>query len=63
MGNLKTYETFVRGNINESEILRIKIFTHEFISENEIEQINNMRLCDVQTLGKAKEWQVFVVTK
>ena len=61
MGNLKTYETFCRGNINENEIIKIKIFTDEFISENEIEQINNMRLCDVQGMRKIRGWQVFVI--
>lgn len=60
MGALKTYETFVHGNIDENEILKIKIFSHEPISEYEIEKINKMRLYEVQDIGKIKGWQIFI---
>ena len=58
MGDLKIYKTFVHGNIDETEIIKIKIYTHEPISEYQIKQINNMRLCDVQAMGKIRGWQI-----
>lgn len=58
MDDLKIYETFVRGNINENEIIQIKIFTHKNIGENVIKQINDMPLFQVEKLGKANGWQI-----
>ena len=58
MGDLKIYKTFVHGNIDKTEIIKIKIYTHEPISENEIEQINTMRLCDIEKIGRVRGWQI-----
>ena len=59
MEELKTYETFVRGNVDENEIIQIKIFTHETINEYVIKQINTMPLFQVEKLGKVNGWQIF----
>lgn len=58
MDELKSYETYARGNINENEIVPIKIFTHNTIDELTIKQINTMPCYKVQRLGKVKGWQV-----
>lgn len=58
MNELKNYETYTRGNVDENEIVPIKIFTHNNIDELTIKQINNMPYYKVQRLGKAKGWQV-----
>jgi len=42
MEELKIYETYTRGNVDENEIVPIKIFTHNTIDELTIKQINNM---------------------
>ena len=58
MGDLKVYRTFVHGNIDESEIIKIKIYTHNPIGDYEIKQINTMRLCDIEKIAKSRGWQV-----
>lgn len=55
---LKSYETYTRGNIDENEIVPIKIFTHNTIDELTIKQINAMPCYKVQRLGKVKGWQI-----
>ena len=52
MDELKSYETYTRGNVDENEIVPIKIFTHNTINEITIKQINNMPCYKVQRLGK-----------
>ncbi len=58
MEELKSYETYTRGNVDESEIVPIKIFTHNTIDELTIKQINDMPCYKVQRLSKIKGWQV-----
>lgn len=58
MNELRCYETFSRGNVDEKEIVKIKIYTHTPIDEFTIKQINNMPCYQVQRMGKIKEWQV-----
>ena len=58
MKDLKVYEKYAIGNVDKMEIVPIRIYTHETIDEITIKQINQMRCCDVQRLGKIKKWQV-----
>ena len=58
MDELKSYETYTRGNVDENEIVLIKIFTHNTIDELTIKQINAMPCYKVQRLGKVMGWQV-----
>ena len=58
MGELKSYETYSCGNVDENEIVPIKIYTHNAIDELTIKQINNTPCYKVQRLGKAMGWQV-----
>lgn len=58
MDELKSYETYTRGNVDENEIVPIKIFTHNTIDELTIKQINAMPCYKVQRLGKVMGLQV-----
>lgn len=58
MTDLKTYETFTRGNIDENEIVPIKIFTHNTIDVFTLNQIKDMPFDEVRKIGKFREWQV-----
>lgn len=58
MDDLKIIETFTKVNVDENEIVPIKIFTHNTIDELTVNQINAMPCYKVQRLGKVKGWQV-----
>ena len=58
MCELKSYETYTRENVDENEIVPVKIFTHNTTDEFTIKQINDMPCYKVQRLGKVKGWQV-----
>ena len=58
MEESKCYKTYTRGNVDENEIVTIKIFTHNTIDELTMKQINTMPCYKVQRLGKVKGWQV-----
>ena len=51
MSELKCYETFTRGNIDENEIVEIKIFSSNKIDELMIERINEMPFNEVEKLS------------
>ena len=61
MGELKSYETFALGNVDEKEIVRIKIFSHTPIDELTIKQINKTPCYKVQRMAKMMKWQVMVL--
>ena len=55
---LMSYVSYSRGNIDENEIVKIKIFTNKEIGETLIKQINKMPFYKVQELGKIKGWKI-----
>ena len=59
MGDLRTYETYTRGNIDKSDIVPVKIFTHNTIDEYTLERIKQMPFDEVRKLGKVMGWQVW----
>ena len=58
MEELKCYQTTARGNIVATEVVPIKIFTHNTLDESTIILINNMPFDEVRKIGKTMDWQV-----
>ena len=52
------YETFTRGNIDKTEIIKIIIYSSRKINDLVIKQINNMSYDDVQKLAHANKWKI-----
>lgn len=61
MNNLKFYKTFCKGNIDKTEIIKIKICTHESINDILLKQINELSCDEVYKLAKIKKWQIFII--
>ena len=59
MSELKCYETFTRGNIDENEIVEIKIFSSNKIDELMIERINEMPFNEVEKLSHVYKWKIW----
>ena len=53
-----SYVTYSRGNIDENENVKIKIFAKKEIDETLIEQINKIHFYKVQELGKIIGWKI-----
>ena len=59
MNDLLVYETYTKGNIDNTERIEIKIFTHKPISESTLKIINTMPYYEVERLSHAYEWKIW----